>query len=126
MSEAGAALQVVSPLYIPDRMVLFILIEQSKRACRDVWRTASPAVDHANEDKCRISGGTRSVLFGTLLAMFDDSLTNQMPKCERCGQTTSLLYSYVDPTSGQRVRTYQCKTCRDETVLPVSRPEESG
>jgi hypothetical protein len=39
MSEAGAALEVVSPLYIPDRFTLFIQSEQSKLTCRIVWRT---------------------------------------------------------------------------------------
>jgi PilZ domain-containing protein len=38
-SEAGAALEVVSPLYIPDRFTLFIQSEQSKLTCRIVWRT---------------------------------------------------------------------------------------
>lgn len=37
-SEAGAALEIVSPLFIPDRFTLFIQREQSKRACRIVWR----------------------------------------------------------------------------------------
>jgi hypothetical protein len=39
VSEAGAALEVVSPLYIPDRFTLFIQSEQSKRTCHIVWRT---------------------------------------------------------------------------------------
>jgi hypothetical protein len=39
MSESGAALEVMTPLYIPDRFTLFIQSEQSKRACRIVWRT---------------------------------------------------------------------------------------
>jgi hypothetical protein len=39
VSEVGAALEVVSPLYIPDRFTLFIQSEQSKRTCRIVWRT---------------------------------------------------------------------------------------
>jgi hypothetical protein len=39
VSEAGAALEVVSPLYIPDRFTLFIQSEQSRRTCRIVWRT---------------------------------------------------------------------------------------
>jgi hypothetical protein len=39
MSEAGAALEVVSPIYIPDRFTLFIQSEQSKLTCRIVWRT---------------------------------------------------------------------------------------
>jgi hypothetical protein len=39
VSEVGAALEVASPLYIPDRFTLFIQSEQSKRTCRIVWRT---------------------------------------------------------------------------------------
>jgi hypothetical protein len=39
VSEVGAALEVVSPLYIPDRFTLFIQSEQSRRTCRIVWRT---------------------------------------------------------------------------------------
>jgi PilZ domain len=39
MSEAGAAIEVVSPLYFPDRFTLFIQREQTRRACRIVWRT---------------------------------------------------------------------------------------
>jgi hypothetical protein len=39
MSEARAALEIVSPLYIPDRFTLFIQSEQSKLTCRIVWRT---------------------------------------------------------------------------------------
>ena len=38
LSGGGAALEVVSPLYIPDRFTLFIQHEQSRRACRIVWR----------------------------------------------------------------------------------------
>jgi hypothetical protein len=39
VSDAGAALQVVTPLFIPDRFTLFIPSEQSRRTCRMVWRT---------------------------------------------------------------------------------------
>ena len=39
LSESGAALQVVSPLYIPEHFTLFIQSEQSKRTCSVVWRT---------------------------------------------------------------------------------------
>jgi hypothetical protein len=39
MSEVGAALEIVTPLYIPDRFTLFIQSEQSKRTCRVIWRT---------------------------------------------------------------------------------------
>jgi hypothetical protein len=39
MSMGGAALEVVSPLYIPDRFTLFIPSEQSKRTCHITWRT---------------------------------------------------------------------------------------
>jgi len=38
LSETGAALEVVSPLYIPDRITLFVHADQLKRACRLVWR----------------------------------------------------------------------------------------
>ena len=38
LSGTGAALEVVTPLYIPDRFTLFIPSEQSKRKCRIVWR----------------------------------------------------------------------------------------
>jgi hypothetical protein len=36
LSETGAALEVVSPLYIPDRITLFVQADQLKRACRVV------------------------------------------------------------------------------------------
>jgi PilZ domain len=39
MSASGAALQVVSPLFIPDLFNLFIPSDQSKRTCRIAWRT---------------------------------------------------------------------------------------
>jgi hypothetical protein len=38
VSETGAALEVTTPLYIPDRFMLLVQSEQSKRACRVVWR----------------------------------------------------------------------------------------
>jgi len=38
LSETGAALEVVTPLYIPDRFTLFVQTDQLKRACRVVWR----------------------------------------------------------------------------------------
>ena len=38
LSETGAQLEVISPLYIPDRFTLFILSDQFKRRCRIVWR----------------------------------------------------------------------------------------
>jgi hypothetical protein len=38
ISETGAALDVLSPLYIPDRVTLVVQTEQLKRACRVVWR----------------------------------------------------------------------------------------
>jgi hypothetical protein len=40
ISETGAALEVVSPLYIPDRFTLFVQTGQLKRPCRIVWRKA--------------------------------------------------------------------------------------
>ena len=39
LSETGAALEVVSPLYIPDRFTLVVRTDQLKRPCRIVWQT---------------------------------------------------------------------------------------
>jgi len=39
LSETGAALEVVSPLYIPDRFTLVVRTDQLKRLCRIVWQT---------------------------------------------------------------------------------------
>jgi PilZ domain len=38
VSETGAALEVITPLYIPDRFTLVVRSEESKRACRVIWR----------------------------------------------------------------------------------------
>jgi hypothetical protein len=38
ISETGAALEVNTPLFIPDRFTLFVPTEQLKRRCRVVWR----------------------------------------------------------------------------------------
>jgi PilZ domain len=38
ISGTGAALEVVSPLYIPDRFTLVVHTEQLKRPCCIVWR----------------------------------------------------------------------------------------
>ena len=38
VSETGAALEVVSSLYIPDRFTLIVQTDQLKRPCRIVWR----------------------------------------------------------------------------------------
>ncbi len=38
ISETGAALDVVTPLFIPDRFTLLIRTAQFKRACHIVWR----------------------------------------------------------------------------------------
>jgi PilZ domain len=38
MSETGAALEVVTPLFIPDRFTLFVLSENLKKPCHIVWR----------------------------------------------------------------------------------------
>jgi len=38
ISETGAALEVVSPLFIPDRFTLFVPSDQVKRPCHIVWR----------------------------------------------------------------------------------------
>jgi hypothetical protein len=38
LSDRGAALEVMTPLYIPDRFTLVLQSEQSKRECRIIWR----------------------------------------------------------------------------------------
>ena len=38
ISETGAALEVATPLFIPDHFTLFVPSDQSKRACHIVWR----------------------------------------------------------------------------------------
>ena len=38
VSETGAALDVVTPLFIPDRFTLAVPTDQLKRPCRIVWR----------------------------------------------------------------------------------------
>ena len=38
LSETGAALEVVTPLFIPDRFTLSIPSNQFKRPCHIVWR----------------------------------------------------------------------------------------
>ena len=38
ISETGAALEVVSPLFIPDHFTLFVPSDQFKRPCHIVWR----------------------------------------------------------------------------------------
>ncbi|MGO9359264.1 MAG: PilZ domain-containing protein [Xanthobacteraceae bacterium] len=38
LSETGAALEVVSPLYFPDRFTLVIQSSHVKRPCHIVWR----------------------------------------------------------------------------------------
>jgi len=38
VSETGAALEVLSPLYIPDRFTLFVRTDQLKRPCHITWR----------------------------------------------------------------------------------------
>ena len=38
LSETGAALEVVSPLFIPDRFTLFVPSDQFKQRCYIVWR----------------------------------------------------------------------------------------
>lgn len=39
LSEAGAALDVISPVGIPDRFTLLLNADQSKLRCQIVWRT---------------------------------------------------------------------------------------
>jgi hypothetical protein len=38
VSETGAALDVVTPLFIPDRFTLAVQADQLSRPCRIVWR----------------------------------------------------------------------------------------
>jgi PilZ domain len=38
LSETGAALDVVTPLFIPNRFTLAIQTEQLERPCRIIWR----------------------------------------------------------------------------------------
>jgi PilZ domain len=38
ISETGAALEVVTPLFIPDRFTLYVPSDEFKRQCHIVWR----------------------------------------------------------------------------------------
>jgi hypothetical protein len=38
ISDTGAALEVVTPLFIPDRFTLIIPTDQLKRPCHVAWR----------------------------------------------------------------------------------------
>jgi PilZ domain-containing protein len=38
LSDTGAALDVVSPIGIPDQFTLFVNVDSSYRPCRVVWR----------------------------------------------------------------------------------------
>jgi len=38
LSDAGAALQVLSPLYVPDRFTLSVPSDRLNRRCQVVWR----------------------------------------------------------------------------------------
>jgi len=38
ISGTGAAIDVVTPLFIPDRFTLVVPTEQLKRACHIIWR----------------------------------------------------------------------------------------
>ena len=38
LSDTGAALEIVTPLFIPDRFTLVVPADQLKRSCRIVWR----------------------------------------------------------------------------------------
>ncbi len=40
VSETGAALEVLSPLYIPDRFTLVVRTDELKRPCHIIWRKA--------------------------------------------------------------------------------------
>jgi PilZ domain len=38
ISDSGAALEVASPLFIPDRFTLYVSSDQLKRPCHIIWR----------------------------------------------------------------------------------------
>jgi hypothetical protein len=38
LSETGAALEVVTPLFIPDQFTLSVRTDQFRRPCHVVWR----------------------------------------------------------------------------------------
>ena len=38
LSEIGAAIDVVTPLFIPDRFTLHVPTENLKKRCRIIWR----------------------------------------------------------------------------------------
>jgi len=38
LSDTGAALEILSPLYVPDRFTLCVPSDQFKRRCHVVWR----------------------------------------------------------------------------------------
>ena len=38
LSDTGAALEILSPLDVPDRFTLFVPSDQFKRRCHVVWR----------------------------------------------------------------------------------------
>jgi hypothetical protein len=38
ISDFGAALEVTSPLFIPDRFTLYVPCDQFKRPCHIIWR----------------------------------------------------------------------------------------
>jgi PilZ domain len=38
LSDTGAALEVLSPLYVPERFTLVVPTDQLKRRCHVVWR----------------------------------------------------------------------------------------
>jgi hypothetical protein len=38
ISDTGAALEVITPLFIPERFMLVVQAEGLKRRCRIVWR----------------------------------------------------------------------------------------
>jgi hypothetical protein len=109
VSEAGAALEVVSPLYIPDRFTLFIQSEQSRRTCRIVWRTGKRT-------------GLPSVKAANRMETPDDPLMIPSPNCPQCGAVTSLVSSFLDGGSGRRVRMFRCK-CGEEVHTPVTQPD---
>ena len=51
LSQTGAALEVESPVGLPETFVLVIEMEQTKRPCRVVWRKAKRVGVHFLDDE---------------------------------------------------------------------------
>jgi hypothetical protein len=61
-----------------------------------------------------------AVLLGTLRAMATspDSQKQKHPSCARCGKHMPLLNSFLDPRSGNQVRTFKCE-CGAPVVVVI-------